>query len=306
MNIVRASFYLWIIVFLALILFGIYVFYVTSAPIDGKVIDYNGEPIHGAIVTISGFEEKFTTVTNKDGSFHIDNNFLSRIKDGNYHVVVKVKHGEEEYIGHESDLKIEGKPIQKTFYFKNKGAAETFKSAIDVLKTKFNEIRPSEHPSEEEEDKMKYESKQEPSKDIVDLRDLGEYSIVFDQNEEKKEVYINLMFKDKLVEKGLTIFNCSLFPGYVRPLGYHPELMNSIGLDELKNELTSADGVIKIWTKYTWPKEGQPFTDIVISPLSVYNKRIGKSKTFFDLNNGLAYAMEQAGFTPSTEEEQPS
>lgn len=306
MNILRASLYFWVIVLIALLVFGVYVFYVTSAPIDGKVLDYNGKPVPGATVVISSYEEKYTAVTHEDGSFHLDNNFLQHIENGNYHVVIKVKHGEDEYIGYEGDLKIEGKPIKKTFYFKNKEAVETLKEVINIIKAKFDELRPTEHPSEGEEDKMKYESKPEPQKDTVDLLALGDYSIVFRQNEEGNVVYIDLMCGDKLVERGQVILNCSLFSGYIRPPGYHTELMNSIGLDEVKNKLTSADGTIKIWTKHTWPKEGQPFTDIIISPLSVYNERIGKSKSFFDLNNGLAYAMEQAGFTPSEGEEQVS
>ncbi|CEG12221.1 exported hypothetical protein [groundwater metagenome] len=282
---------------------GYAVFVLTAWDLEGKVIDYNGEPISHATVTFTNYEESFKLVTDKEGHYTIHNNMLKSMEEGKYHVIATKSIHKEEFVGYEDDYEVEKKNAKFDISFKNKDAICVHHHILDVMKGKFGDLRPTSSPSEPESTKMKYESKSEPVKDTVDLKDLGDYYIELRGDEDNRSiVHIDLKYGGKLAEEGDLILNCSLFMGWTRPEGYHEELLNSIGLDEVKNTLTKDDGVIKIWTKYTWLESGDRFSDVIISPLNVFNQRTGKNKAFFSFADGFGYKFTDARPKPSGNE----
>jgi len=292
-----------LIVILALSLILAYaVFVLTAWNLEGYVIDYNGEPVPHATVTFTNYEETFKVVTDDKGYYSIPNNLLSSMEEGRYHVIATKKIDGEDFVGYEGDFEVEKKNTKFNIYFKNKNALNVYKHILDVMKGKFNDLRPVSSPSEPEKVKMKYESKTTTQKDTVDLKDLGDYYILLKEDDKNGSVvHIDLMYGNKVVEEGDVILNCSLFAGWTRPEGHHPELWNSIGLDEVSTKLTKNDGTIKIWTKYTWLESGDRFSDVIISPLNVYNERTGKNKAFFSFVDGLGYKFTQVKPKPGGE-----
>ncbi len=286
------------------LLLGYAVFVLTACNLEGNVIDYNGEPIPHATVTFTNYEETFKLITDEQGHYAIPNNILKSMEEGKYHVIATKSINKEDFVGYEGDYEVEKKNAKFDIYFKNKNALGVHQHILDIMKGKFDGLRPTSSPSEPESAKMKYKSQNEAEKDTVDLKDLGDYYILLKEDKDKGSiVHIDLMYGGKLVEEGDLILNCSLFMGWTRPEGYHEELWNSIGLDEVKNTLTKDDGVIKIWTKYTWLESGDRFSDVIISPLNIYNQRIGKSKSFFEFGNGLAKKFTDVRPKPSSGEE---
>ncbi len=282
------------------LLLGYTVFVLTAWNLEGKVIDYNGESIPHATVTFTNYEETFKLITDEQGHYDIPNNMLKSMEEGKYHVIATKSINKKEFVGYEGDYEVEKKNAKFDIYFKNKDALGVHQHILDIMKGKFGDLRPTSSPSEPESAKMKYESKSEAAKDTVDLKDLGDYYILLKEDKDKGSiVHIDLMYGGKLVEEGDLILNCSLFMGWTRPEGYHEELWNSIGLDEVKNTLTKNDGVIKIWTKYTWPESGDRFSDVIVSPLNVFNQRTGKSKSFFEFVDGFGYKFTDARPKPS-------
>ncbi|MDI6730110.1 MAG: carboxypeptidase-like regulatory domain-containing protein [Candidatus Altarchaeum sp.] len=294
-----------LIVILGLSLFlGYVVLVLTAWNLEGKVIDYNGESIPHATVTFSNYEETFKLITDEEGHYAIHNNILESIEEGKYHVRATKCINKVEFVGYEGDYKVEKKNAKFDIYFKNKDVIDVHQHVLDIMKRKFGDLRPTSSPSEPESAKMKYESKCETVKDTVDLKELGDYEIVLSEDKfNKNVVHIDLRYGGKLVEKGDLILNCSLFMGWTRPEGYHEELRNSIGLDEVKNTLTKDDRVIKIWTKYTWLESGDRFSDVIVSPLNVFNQRIGKNQGFFSFVDGFGYKFTDARPKPSGNEE---
>lgn len=277
------------ILLLSLIL-GYFILVQTAWSLEGKVIDYNGEPVPHATVIFTNYKGCFKTTTDEQGYYAFHNNMLKSLEEEGYRVIVKKKIDGEDFVGYKGDYKVEKKNTKFDIYFKNKDAVDIHRNILETMKIKFDELRPVRPPTEPEPVKMKYEPKPEPVKDIVDLRDLGDYYILLREDKEREiAVRIDLMHGDKVVEEGVIILNCSLFKGWTRPEGHHEELLNSIGLDEVKNTLTKDDGIIKIWTKYTWTEAGDRFSDVIISPLNVFNQRVGKNKAFFSFTDGFGY-----------------
>jgi len=291
-----------VILGLSLIL-GYAVFVLTAWNLEGNVTDYNGEPVSLATVTFTNYEETFKVITDKEGHYAIHNNMLKSMEEGKYHVIATKTINKEDFVGYEGDCEIEKKNTEFNINFKNKNAVSIHKHILEVMKGKFGDLRPAASPTEPEATKMKYESKSEAAKDTVDLKDLGDYYIELSEDKNNGTlVHIDLKYNNKIVEEGDVILNCSLFTGWIRPEGYHEELWNSIGLDEVKNTLRKDDGVIKIWTKYTWLESGDRFSDVIISPLNIYEQRIGKNKAFFSFADGLGYKFTDIRPKPSSGE----
>jgi len=294
-----------LIVILALsLIFGYFVLVQTAWSLEGKVIDYNGKPVPHATVTFTNYEEAFKLTTDEEGHYVILNNMLKTMEEGKYHVIATKSINKMDFVGYEGDYDVEKKNAKFDIYFKNKNALGVHQHILDIMERKFGDLRPTSSPSEPESAKMKYESKSEAAKDTVDLNDLGDYYVELSEDKSNGNVvHINLKYGGKIVEEGYIILDCGLFMGWTRPEGYHEELWNSIGLDEVKNTLTKDDGVIKIWTKYTWLESGDRFSDVIISPLNVFNQRTGKNKAFFSFIDGLGYKFTEARPKPSGDEE---
>jgi len=290
-----------LIVILALsFILGYAVFVLTAWNLEGKVIDYNGEPIPHATVTFTNYEETFKLITDEQGHYAIPNNMLKSMEEGKYHVIATKSINKADFVGYEGDYEVEKKNAKFNISFKNKNALGVHQHILDIMKGKFGDLRPTSSPSEPESVKMKYESKSEAAKDTVDLKDLGDYYVLLKEDKDNGNiVHIDLMYGDKLVEEGDLILNCSLFMGWTRPEGYHEELWNSIGLDNVTNRLNKTNGVIKIWTKYTWLESGDRFSDVIISPLNVFNQKTEKNKAFFSFADGFGYKFTDARPKPS-------
>ncbi len=290
----KALLYGLIVILVLSLVLGYLVLVQTAWSLEGKVIDYNEEPIPHATVTFTNYEESFKIIADENGHYVIPNNALKSMEEGKYHVMAIKNINKEDFVGYEGDYEVEQKNAKFDISFKNKVALGVHKQILEVMKGKFGDLRPTPYPIEPESTKMKYESKSESAKDTVDLKDLGDYYIELSEDKSNGNIiHINLKYGGKVVEEGDVVLNCSLFMGWTRPEGYHEELLNSIGLDEVKNRLTKDDGVIKIWTKYAWLESGDRFSDVIISPLNIFNQRTGNNKAFFSFTDGLGYKFTE-------------
>lgn len=288
-----------IFLILSTVFFAYYALVYTGWSVSGYVLDYSGKPVQEVDVLFQHHEETFATKTDVNGYYIIKNNLLEGMEDGLYHVSVQRKNTftTDVYVGYQEDgFDIpEKKNVVKNIRWMNENINSVMEDIKEGFRITFENLRPAEHPSDIDPRKRNY-TEAVPVKDEIDLTGLEDFYIRL--NDIKvgsiKSVSIDLMHGNEVIKEGFIVANCRTYSGYLRPEGYNTELKNNIGLDMVSNRLTSKEGVVRLWRKYSWDSEGSIFSDLIISPAEVYSQRVGKSETSYTTSNSVASKFDEA------------